>query len=307
MVFRTQRLTDRFSTLLLAAISGLAIAAPALAEVPLDWAQVRGSTSEVTLLSVGAEERPALVTECLCPGDRLNTSTHSRAELLFNDGSLARVGEQTSLYFLPNARRLSLSQGTAAVFVPPDQGRTTLVTPNATIGLNSTGVVVRYVPSRGLTLVMALANSPSGPVSITAGQLEQETILFAGQMAFISSDTLQIVEFDLLEFYQTSQLMAGLHLDGGAYSPDTDDPLAALRFDLLLALSQQVPFSESDEILDPSEIRDLVPDPNSPAPESDIVAPTYPEEDLRPQNEAPAGASTPAGALTEPTPSDSTP
>lgn len=307
MVFRINRLTDGLSTLLLAGISSVAIAAPAVAEVPLDWAKVRDSTSQVTLVSVGAGERPALVADCFCPGDQLTTSTRSRAEVVFNDGTLARVGEQTNLYFLPNVRRLQLIQGTAAVFVPPNQGRTTLVTPNAAIGLDSTGVVVRYLPSRGLTLVMALADSPSGPVSITTGKLDQETILYAGQMAFVSGDTLEIVEFDLLEFYQTSELMAGLHLDNAAYRPAADDPLAALRFDLLIALSQQVPFGESDEILDPSAIRDLVLDPEAPAPEADLVAPEYPTEELQQHNETPPGIVTPLPETAPPPPAETPP
>jgi acrosin len=219
---------------------------------------------------------------------------------LFNDGSLTRVGEETNLNFWPDTRRLRLTQGTAAVFVPPNQGRTSIETPNAKVGLNSTGVVVRYVPSRELTLVMALANSPSGPVSITGGTMERETTLYAGQMAFVQGGTLQIVEFDLLEFYKTSDLIAGLQLDNPAYRPAVDEPLAALRPDLLLAISQQANFDRNDAILDPNLINDVATEQDLQTPAGDAGAPAYPTEELRRYNEAPAGVVSPLpGEATE--------
>jgi hypothetical protein len=261
--------------------------------VPFTWAKVRGGTNQVTLVSASGAVRPATIAACLCPGESINTSNRARAEVVFNDGSLARVGEQTSLNFWPNTRRLRLTEGTAAVFVPPNQGRTTFETPNAKVGLNSTGVVVRYVPTRGLTLVMALANSPAGPVSITAGKIEQETALYAGQMAFVSGGTLQIVEFDLQEFYQTSDLMAGLQIDNPTYSPAADEPLAALRPDLLTAISQQANFEGDGAILDPTLISDFATEPDLQTPAGDVGSPLYPTEELRRYNETPAGVVSP--------------
>ncbi|PSN77106.1 hypothetical protein C8B47_23840 [filamentous cyanobacterium CCP4] len=181
--------TNNFLAMLLAVVGGTAIASPALAEVPWTWAKLSNSTNQVSLLSAGGVARPATVADCFCPGETLNTSTMAKAEVLFNDGSLTRVGEQASLRFWPNTRNLYLARGTAAVFVPPGRGRTTVQTVNATVGLNSTAVVVRYVPSRQLTLIMALATAPSGPVLVT-GATGQEFALYGGQMAFVSGANL---------------------------------------------------------------------------------------------------------------------
>jgi hypothetical protein len=289
MFFRTYGL----SVGLLTMVSGIVISAPAAAGVPLAWATLRSSTNQVNLVSAAQGERPAALADCFVPGETLSTAALANAEVLFNDGSLARLGEQAELRFWPESRNLHLDQGTAALFVPPGQGRTNIQTPNATVGLNSSGVVVRHAPSRDLTLVMALANSVTGPVLITTGATGQEFALYAGQMALINGVTLQILEFDLLEFYQTSDLIADLDLANPDYQPMANEPLAALRPDLLGALAQQAPFSQNDGILDPNLISDVVQaaDLQSAEP-SPGVLPT-PTEELRRDNDAPPGVVTP--------------
>lgn len=289
MVFRT----DGFSAVLLAVVGSAAIASPALAEVPWAWANVRSSTHQVSLVSASGNARSAAVADCFCPGETLNTSASAKAEVLFNDGSLTRVGGQTSLRFWPDTRRLLLDHGTAAVFVPPNQGRTTIQTPNTTVGLNNTAVVVRYVPSRQLTLVMALADAPT-PVLVTAAETGQELALYGGQMAFVGGGSWQVVEFDLLKFYQTSDLMAGLQLDNPNYRPASNDPLAALRPDLLQALGQQSPFDTENAILDPALINDVAAGAGIQGVDDALVTnPPTPVEELRRFNDTPPGVVNP--------------
>ena len=288
MVFRP----DNFLAMLLAMVGSAAIASPALAGVPWTWAKLSSSTNQVSLLSAGGASRPAAVADCFCPGETLNTSAMAKAEVLFNDGSLTRVGEQASLRFWPDTRNLYLSRGTAAVFVPPGRGRTTVQTANATVGLNSTAVVVRYVPSRQLTLIMALGTAPSGPVLVT-GATGQEFALYGGQMAFVNGASLQIVEFDLLEFYQTSDLMAGLQLGDPTYRPPANEPLAALRPNLLEALEQQAPFEQNGSILDPALISDVAPVTAPQNPETNPLDPLSTVEALRRYNDTPPGVVNP--------------
>ena len=45
--------------------------------------------------------RKANKSDAMTPGDRLSTGRSSLAELVFNDGSLARVGERAVFNFLP--------------------------------------------------------------------------------------------------------------------------------------------------------------------------------------------------------------
>ncbi len=289
-----------FSASALALLGGLWIFSPASAEASFNWAEVRTVTNQVELVSAAGQTRPAAPADCLCPGHSLSTNALSQAELRFNDGSLARVGELAKLQFLPTTRRLRLNQGTTLFFVSPDQSRTFIETPNAVIGLQHTAVVVRYVPDRNLTLVMALADASTGPISITGDANDQEGVLYAGQMALISNAGLQIVEFDLQEFYRTSRLVLGLNISGPAQARVPNDLIAPLRPSLLSAIAQQQPFAQESEILDPVLINPsratsslFNPSPNVPLP----IDAANPVGENRSPNPLPPGVVTP---LTEP-------
>lgn len=240
----------------------VAFVAPAWAEVPFLWAEVQSVVNQVEMQATDGSRRWAVPTSCLCPGYTLSTQGVSQAELRLNDGSLMRIGEQSEVQVQQGTRILRLLQGTTLLFTQPSQGRTAVETPNALIAVDHTAVVVRYVPSRNLTLVMALADAETGPIAVTLQTNGQEGVLYAGQMALASAEGLEIIEFDLLEFYRTSRLVMGLALDGEvseggrlADSPSSD-PVALLRPQLLRAVVQQTPFA-NDTILNPSLINDL--------------------------------------------------
>lgn len=236
--------------------------APAWAEVPFRWAEVQSVINQVEMQSADGSRQQAEPDRCLCPSDTLSTQGVSQAELRLSDGSLVRVGEQAALQVRQGTRTLRLIQGTTLIFTQPNQGRTTIETPNALTGMDHTAVVVRYVPSRNLTLVMALANAETGPISITLKANGQEEVLYAGQMALASAEGLEIIEFDLLEFYRTSRLVMGLALDGSVpegmatTNSPRPDPVTLLRSQLLSAVVQQAPFA-NDTILNPSLINNL--------------------------------------------------
>lgn len=310
--------------LVLSLLGKFALATPVWAEVPFRWAEVRSAVNQVDLQSADGSRRRAVLASCLCPGETLSTSGVSQAELRLSDGSLLRVGEQAHLQVRHGTRALRLSQGTTLIFTPPNQGRTTLETPNAMAGLDQAAVVVRYVPTRDLTLVMALATSETGPVSVTPKVDGREGVLYAGQMALVSAQGVQIIEFDLLEFYRTSRLIRGLGIPGlggdgfadeGFTAVPSHDPVALLRPLLLSAMAQQAPF-DPDTILDP---RLISPPPATPSPLA--VGPGYgwpfsldpADTSAQPAITLPAGVVTPlpdpaapVEDIPDPTPSDPT-
>ncbi len=280
------------------ALAGLVTAVPsAQAEVPFTRARVNFSTNQVHLASVAGNVRPAVAAECLCPGDRITTNVAAKAELLFNDGSLVRMGEQSSLHFWPQTRQLRLSQGTTALFVPPDQGRTTIHTANAIVGLQNAAVVVRYVPERNLTLVMALTSASAGPISLSTNDHSQDIALWGGQMALVNGTDIEVAEFDLQGFYQTSRLVLGLNIpDSQPLTGQPHDPIETLRPHLLRALAQQSPFDGPSAIIDPDLIGRPTRSLEAAAPEPvglETGAPLPSEE-----NWLPATTATPPGVVT---------
>ena len=82
------------------------------ANTPLTQAVIQDFRNSVQLILKHQHKRPAQKSDVIIPGDGLNTGRASLADLKFNDGSLARVGEQAIFQFLPETRDFKLSNGT---------------------------------------------------------------------------------------------------------------------------------------------------------------------------------------------------
>ncbi|MBE7383330.1 MAG: FecR domain-containing protein [Leptolyngbya sp. SIO1E4] len=221
------------ASLLYAWMSALA-PTPANAQVPLTRANVEFLQNYVELLPGDGGARPARLTDWLSLDDTIRTASSARADLRFNDGSLARIGEQATFRFIPNTRTFRLSNGTALFLVPPGQGNSIIETPNAITDIQGTALVVRYSPmvddgidnpflaeqrggeAQGRTVVMVLTDNADDPVKVSLLD-GRAADLSAGQMAVIDRDEFYVFEFDLALFYETSALVDGLFLDDPNY------------------------------------------------------------------------------------------
>ncbi|MEM6839561.1 MAG: FecR family protein [Cyanobacteria bacterium P01_C01_bin.120] len=251
---------------ILCLLAGLMISNKAVAQVPLTQADVEALQNAVELLPESGASRSATLSDRLNLGDAIRTAVDSRADLRFNDGSLARIGERATFWFIPDTRNFRLSNGTALFLVPPGRGPSTIETPIVVTGIQGTAILVRHIaaapiaePSlqswelagaEGRTIVMALTNNPNGPVKVEIAS-GQAVFLAAGQMAIATRSAVEVFEFDLRLFYETSLLVEGLYLDDPNY-PDTGLPIDAIRRETLDGLSQQTAFV-GDAVLD-SEI-----------------------------------------------------
>ncbi|MEM6519016.1 MAG: FecR domain-containing protein, partial [Cyanobacteria bacterium P01_C01_bin.70] len=208
------------------------------------------------LLPESGTARSATLSDRLNLGDAIRTATNSRADLRFNDGSLARIGERATFWFVPNTRNFRLSNGTALFLVPPGRGPSTIETPGVVTGIQGTAILIRHIAAApvsespvqdwgassaaGRTIVMALTNNPGGPVRVELAN-GQTAALVAGQMAIAADGTIEVFEFDLQLFYETSLLVEGLYLDDPNY-PDTGLPIDSVRQETLDGLLQQAVF-----------------------------------------------------------------
>lgn len=244
---------------------------PVRAEIPLTRADIESVLNRVELLRSGQMPQQARSSDFLSTGDRLRTASSSRAELRFNDGSLARIGERATFHFVPNTRNFRLTNGTVLLLIPPQQGRTTIQTPNAVTGIQGSALIVRYLRDRNMTLVMALTDSPAGPMTVATANGSQEKPLKSGQIAMVSAQDIQIVEFDLRSFYNTSDLVRGLHLDDLSYWHNVNDPLYQVGMETTSALGRQTPFTGENVVLGPELLR--------PAPEA-VVPSSFPSNQM---------------------------
>ncbi|MEY3298789.1 MAG: hypothetical protein RLZZ597_2049 [Cyanobacteriota bacterium] len=235
---------------------------PAQATVLLTRADIEAILNRVEIIPQGRSARMARRSDVMAVGDTLRTAAQSQAQLRFNDGSLARVGERATFQFLPNTRNFRLSNGTVLLLIPPGRGRSTIQTPSAITGIQGSAVVVRHVESRNLTIVMALTNNAAGPMTVTTsgcGEAEAasncgaEYSLYAGQMALVQNGQVQILEFDLPTFYDTSTLTVGLELNNPDSSVALGPDLNAVREETLDALSQASAFTDT-VVLNPAAL-----------------------------------------------------
>jgi hypothetical protein len=228
---------------------------PTQASVPLRRADIEQILNRVEVIPRGRSARNARVSDFLSIGDALRTAAASRAELRFNDGSLARVGQRATFHFVPNTRNFRLSNGTMLLLIPPGRGRSTIQTPSAVTGIQGSALVVRHVESRNLTMVMALTNNPAGAMTVTlsdcnAGpECTSEYALRAGEMILVQDGQVEMLAFDLVQFYQTSSLVEGLELTDPNSTLDLGPGINQVREEILDALDQYDPFDDDQSIL----------------------------------------------------------
>src|SRR4051812_22966778 len=101
------------------ALLGLAAAlAPTARAVMLKRAELTAVVNDVKLLDRGKGERSAGVRDLLEGDSSLKTGIKSRAELLFQDKTLTRLGANTLFSFDEGTRNLELEHGTMLLQTP---------------------------------------------------------------------------------------------------------------------------------------------------------------------------------------------
>ncbi|WP_199322538.1 FecR domain-containing protein [Leptolyngbya sp. FACHB-321] len=235
-------MSRRFSLIIALSLFGtgtLALPPVASAETPLTRATVQALRNQVQIILKNRVTRAAQKADTMTPGDSLATARRSFAELRFNDNSLARIGERALFQFVPRTRNFYLGNGTALLLIPPGQGRTNVRTPNAAAGIRGSALFVRYNEDTNTTIVGALTNSR---IEVSNKQNPQAQTLKAGQMAVIVQDQIvQVYNFDLNTFYQTSELVKDLDLPLRNATPSADPGIAAVQAETAQAVREQAP------------------------------------------------------------------
>jgi hypothetical protein len=215
---------------------------------PLTRAVILKLRNFVQIMPKDQPQRPARKLDAMTPGDGLFTGKASLAELRFNDGSLARIGEQAVFHFLPKTRNFKLSNGTVLLLIPPKKGLTRIDTPNAAAAIRGSALFVRYDEKKDTTVVGALTNSG---IEVFSKDGSQRQKLKAGQLIVIVKGRLQgLYEFDLRNFYDTSDLVRGLDLARRS-GPASDPAIAKVQAETAAAVSSQPPITGQGVVENP--------------------------------------------------------
>ncbi|MEH2212450.1 FecR domain-containing protein, partial [Nostoc sp.] len=207
---------------------------------PLTRAEIQNLRNIVQLIPKDKlKKRPARKLDAMTPGDGLSTGRSSLADLRFNDGSLARVGEQALFQFLPKTRDFKLTNGTVLLLIPPGKGQTRIQTPNAAAAIRGSALFVRYDQQTDTTIVGALTNSG---IEVSNKKASQTQVLEAGQMVIIVKGEFQrLYDFDLRNFYETSQMVRELDLNRQSPVPTPDPAITSVQAETTAALKAQPP------------------------------------------------------------------
>ncbi len=197
-------------------VSGLAIASfiihSATASTVVEEAEIYQIRNQV---DINYRDRQnwdsAEVGDKIIPRDSIRTGANSRADILFNEGTLVRTGAGTTFRFPKGKRRFELTSGAALIMIRPEQGQSTIQTPQAKVVSQGTALFVQHNPQNNASLVGVLTESPAGLVEVTSPNGEVTLQLQAGQFVSVVQGVMGLVEhFVLPMFYETAELSAGL-------------------------------------------------------------------------------------------------
>ncbi len=203
----------------------LACSHAALAQAVLTHADLNQIQNQVSLDRQNRGSwQPANRGDRMVPQDALQTGANSRAELVFNEGSLVRTGAGTTFRFPAGRRVMEVVNGTTLIVIPPRTRSNTkseedkaavdlsqINTPEAVITTGSNALFVQHDPVRNTSIVGVLTNGPSGPVTVTNLSGNTSVQLVAGQVVSVADGVIGLIEYFILPmFYETVDLAAGI-------------------------------------------------------------------------------------------------
>ncbi|MEL6816606.1 MAG: hypothetical protein AAFP03_17630, partial [Cyanobacteria bacterium J06598_3] len=153
---------------LTASCIGLIFAPIALAQAnkqsgSLTQAEVYSLRNIVQLMLQNQPPRSASLQDTLAPRDAMQTGSRSLAELIFNEGSLARLGSNSVFRFVPGLRRYQLPDGSlhSETVFQLQRGVALLVSPPEGTRAETAGGQVEFTARDGLIIGRVGAASPS--------------------------------------------------------------------------------------------------------------------------------------------------
>ena len=165
----------RFILAALAIFPGLATATFA---GPLREAKISQIVNDVKLVEPREGARAAALQDVIKDDRGVATGVQSRAELLFQDNTLTRLGAETYFSFQPGTRDLKLERGSMLLQVPKNLGGARIRAASVTASITGTTVLVENLPGTRLKLTVlegsmevATRANPADKIDLRAGKM----------------------------------------------------------------------------------------------------------------------------------------
>jgi hypothetical protein len=197
--------------------------APVWAVAPFK-ARVEKRTNVVNLKLKDQILRSAKVADVLNTQDSLLTGERSRAELMFQDGSLARVGSNANFTVSSDTRSIQVQTGLILLHVPPGLGGAKVQSRSAVAAIKGDtvlfqeGIIPSTDPTRAaktFTKIIALSqepNAPDGSISVTYIDpnegTSKEIALKFGQMFVLTQEGVKIASINVSNLMESSSILS---------------------------------------------------------------------------------------------------
>jgi len=173
---------------------------------PFKTAVVMEVVKDVKVSKDNQKAQSAKVKESITGSDVLTTGQDSRAELRFQDNTLARVGSNSIFSFKEDQREINLQQGSVLFHSDKGKGGGQIRTAAATAAVTGTTIIVSATKNGGFKLLILEGKSR---LILKSGVFID---LQAGQMTFINpgQDTRPaVLSFDIEQLVKGSKLVEG--------------------------------------------------------------------------------------------------
>src|SRR5450432_3603829 len=178
---------------------------PARAE-ELKEARISQVIKDVKLLPATAAARPAAVSDAVHDNTAVRTGVESRAELIFTDQTLARLGANTIFSFKEGTRNLELGGGAMLLRVPKHAGGAQIKTAAVTAAITGTTVMLEYHPDAYIKFIVLEGTGRM----YRKDNLGESVLIHAGQMLIVNPKSINLpnpVDVDLKRLMKTSKLI----------------------------------------------------------------------------------------------------
>lgn len=176
----------------------------------LQSADITRIYNRVEVLKPGSQAKPAAVNDTVTGAEAVRTGAQSRAELMFTDKTLTRLGANTVFTFQQGTRDMELNGGTMLLQVPKNVGGAQIRTAAVTAAVTGTTVLVEYTTQQNGYCKFTVLE---GTMRLFLKDRPGESILLEpGDMIIMRPNARRIpdpVKIDLKKLIATSRLLNG--------------------------------------------------------------------------------------------------
>jgi hypothetical protein len=174
---------------------------------PLQQAEVNKIVNDVRVVEPQkSKARPAKVRDVIKDDLAVKTGVQSRAELLFQDQTLTRLGSDTLFSFKTGTRNMMLDRGTMLLQVPKGLGGARIQTAAVTAAITGTTIMMENIPGKHVKVVVL-----EGSLRLSVnGRVGEAVVLNAGKMIIIGAKDKRMpkpVTVDLRKLVKTAALV----------------------------------------------------------------------------------------------------